>query len=49
MFDVKNNLFFEDFENEASAKDELKQKCKNVKLFLREPLMPEVTERHARR
>jgi len=26
--------YFEDFENEASAKDELKQRCKNVKLFL---------------
>ena len=31
--------YFEDFENEASAKDELKQRCKNVKLFLREPLV----------
>ena len=29
--------YFEDFTNEASAKDELKRRCENVKLFLREP------------
>jgi hypothetical protein len=30
--------YFEDFANEASTKYELKQRCKNVKLFFREPL-----------
>ena len=29
--------YFEDFANEASAKDDLKRRCENVKLFLREP------------
>ena len=30
--------YFEDFASEVSAKDGLKLRCKNVKLFLREPL-----------
>jgi len=30
--------YFEAFESEVSAKDGLKLRCKNVKLFLREPL-----------
>ena len=30
--------YFADFASEVSAKDGLKLKCKNVKLFLREPL-----------
>jgi hypothetical protein len=30
--------YFEDFASEVSAKDGLKVRCKNVKLFLREPL-----------
>jgi len=30
--------YFEVFESEVSAKDGLKLRCKNVKLFLREPL-----------
>ena len=30
--------YFADFGNEASVKDGLKLRCKNVKLFLREPL-----------
>jgi hypothetical protein len=29
--------YFEDFASEVSAKDGLKLRCKNVKLFLREP------------
>ena len=29
--------YFADFANEASVKDGLKLRCKNVKLFLREP------------
>jgi len=29
--------YFEDFASEVSVKDELKLRCKNVKLFLREP------------
>jgi len=29
--------YFEDFESEVSAKDGLKLRCENVKLFLREP------------
>jgi hypothetical protein len=31
--------YFADFASEVSAKDGLKLKCKNVKLFLREPLV----------
>jgi len=30
--------YFEAFESEVSAKDGLKLRCENVKLFLREPL-----------
>jgi len=31
--------YFADFASEVSAKDGLKLRCKNVKLFLREPLI----------
>ena len=31
--------YFADFVSEVSAKDELKLRCENVKLFLREPLV----------
>jgi hypothetical protein len=30
--------YFADFASEVSAKDGLKERCKNVKLFFREPL-----------
>jgi hypothetical protein len=33
--------YFEDFASEVSAKDGLKPRCKNVKLFLRKPLVKE--------
>ena len=32
--------YFEEFASEVSAKDGLKMRCKNVKLFLREPQVP---------
>ena|GEM_PF-98470 len=39
--------YFEDFESEVSAKDGLKLRCENVKLFLREPLVSSyATGRH---
>jgi hypothetical protein len=36
--------YFEDFASEVSAKDGLKLRCENVKLFLREPLMGDASE-----
>ena len=34
--------YFADFASEVSAKDGLKLRCKNVKLFLREPLAKQI-------
>jgi hypothetical protein len=37
--------YFADFASEVSAKDGLKLRCKNVKLFLREPLVETFAKR----
>jgi hypothetical protein len=40
--------YFADFASEVSAKDGLKLRCKNVKLFLREPLVPVIRASYSR-